>query len=99
MVVFVVSAHRVHLTATQASALDVRLTTDHTRATRRVTTAIHRVYFRDFFGLRTTPLPPLPLEVGPLNAVRRSGVWGGAPAEIGFCCILALKSDICWQQF
>jgi len=28
-----------------------------------------------------------------------SGVWGGDPAEIDFWCILALNSDIWWQQF
>jgi len=28
-----------------------------------------------------------------------SGVWGRAPAEMGFCCILALKPDTVWQQF
>ena len=42
----------------------------------------------------TSPLPPpLPLEVGPLNAARGLGsavsspsrVWGGATAEIEFC--------------
>ena len=51
------------------------------------------------------PLPLLPLEVGPLNAARGSavsspsGVWGGAPAEIEFGALIALKSDIWWHQF
>ena len=46
----------------------------------------------------------LPVEVGPLNPARGSGVycklpsgvWGGAPAEI-IWCILALKSGV-WRQ-
>ena len=38
---------------------------------------------------------PLPLEVGRLNPVRRSG----ERRKRGFWCILALKSDIWWQQF
>ena len=54
------------------------------------------------------PYPPLSLEVGPLesscgvcgSAVSSpSGVWGGAPPEVRFLCILTLKSDIWWQQF
>jgi len=48
----------------------------------------------------------LPLEVGPLNSARGSGeccklpsgLWSGAPAEIIFFCILALKPDIWWHQ-
>ena len=51
--------------------------------------------------------PPLPLEVGPLNQLKGLGkisvsspsrVWGRAPAEIELWCIVALKSDIWWQQ-
>ena len=48
--------------------------------------------------------PPLTLEVDPLNPARGlgsrvSGVWSRASAESAFWCILALKSDIRWQQF
>jgi len=55
------------------------------------------------------PLPSCPhsLEVGPLNQARGSGERsklpqrgrGRAPADIEFGAILALKSDIWWQQF
>ena len=52
------------------------------------------------------PLTPLPL-VGPLNPARGlgsavsslSGVWAERQPNFGFWCILALKSDIWWQQF
>jgi len=50
---------------------------------------------------------PFPLEVGPLNPVRGSGErrklaqrgLGRSPSRNRIWCILALKSDIWWQQF
>jgi len=41
----------------------------------------------------SAPLPPLPLEVGPLNPARRSGA---EPSQNQFWCILALRSGILW---
>ena len=54
--------------------------------------------FRIFFGLHNTPLPSHPFHSPPLRSrpVKSSyGVLG----NFGFWCILALKSDIWWQQF
>jgi len=55
------------------------------------------------------PSPPLSLEVYPLKSSygvwgkavsSPSGVWDGwSPSRHRFWCILALKSDIWWQQF
>ena len=42
----------------------------------------------------TPPLPTLPLEVGPLNPA-----IGRSPSRNRIWRILALKSDIWWQQF
>ena len=57
------------------------------------------VYFKDF--LDPTTLPPLALEVGPLKSSWGSGERCKLPqrGNFGFRCILALKSDIWWQQF
>ena len=64
--------------------------------------------------LPSLPLPSssllslsLPLDVGPLNLVWGSGErcelpqrgLGRSPSRNRFWCILAFKSDICWQHF
>jgi len=59
------------------------------------------------FPLPLPWLPPLPLEVGPLNPANGSGEHcelsqrglGRSPSWSRIWCISALKSGSCWQQF
>jgi len=61
-----------------------------------------------FFSLLPSHLPPLPLEVGPLNPARKSGEalyklprsrgLGRSPNRCRILCILALKYNIWWHQ-
>ena len=78
----------------------------HILGWKRIVWAINRENpFRGSTWARVRQKNQDPLEVGPLNPARRSeehcklpsGVWG--PSRNWIWYILALKSDIWWQQF